>query len=253
MVKKMRSSAKLCLHGELSDFLPRKRKDPCRILFFDEGASIKDVIESSGIPHPEIDVLLVDGVSVDFSKKLHDGESIEAFPFSCSPHIIPVIHLQPPIPQTPAFILDVHLGKLTHYLRMMGFDSLYRNDFEDKEIVTLAHEQNRIILTRDRGLLKYSLVSHGYYVRSFEPQEQLREVAGRFGLCKRKHPFTICMECNGKLEPVQKQEIESLLEEKTVKYFNRFARCTSCGRIYWEGSHHGKMIKRIQEICMEDR
>jgi hypothetical protein len=144
MVKKMRSSAKLCLHGELSDFLPRKRKDPCRILFFDEGASIKDVIESSGIPHPEIDVLLVDGVSVDFSKKLHDGESIEAFPFSCSPHII-LSFIFSPDSANPAFILDVHLGKLTHYLRMMGFDSLYRNDFETKRLLLL--HMNRIELS----------------------------------------------------------------------------------------------------------
>ena len=249
----MKSQATISFFGSLNDFLPQNRKNSHHWVAFEDGRGVKDLVESLGVPHSEIDVLIVNGTSVNFGFRLNGKSHIEVYPCFTAPQKDSLLHLQPPVPENPSFILDVHLGKLTHLLRMMGFDSLYRNNFRDKEIVEIAHDQNRIILTRDKGILKYRLVSSGYWVRSTDTNIQIKEVTSRFSLCSRKKPFTICMECNGKLKPVQKQEIESLLEENTVKYFTKFAKCSNCGKIYWEGSHYLMLRDRIGNICAGER
>ncbi|MCD4696611.1 MAG: Mut7-C RNAse domain-containing protein, partial [Bacteroidales bacterium] len=144
------------------------------------------------------------------------------------------------------FILDVHLGKLARYLRMLGFDTLYENNYPDPQIIDIAKKEKRIILTRDVGILKNSAVTHGYWVRSQNPREQLREVITRFDLSVNIKPLFRCMECNGIIEKVDKKEIIDQLKPKTKKYFNEFFRCTQCKKVYWEGSHYKKMINSIK-------
>ena len=145
-------------------------------------------------------------------------------------------------------MLDTHLGQLASYLRLLGFDTLYRNDYTDDELAQTSAEENRILLTRDRSLLKRSIITHGYFIRAFDPRKQLDEVIRRFDLRKQVIPFGRCTRCNGLVEEVAKKAIEDQLEPKTRKYFDSFWRCTSCGQIYWEGSHVKHMLKLTDEV-----
>jgi hypothetical protein len=146
------------------------------------------------------------------------------------------------------FIADVHLGRLARYLRMAGFDVLYRNDFTDREIARIASETRRVVLTRDRGLLEHKRVTRFHWVRSVRPREQLREVLGRFGLADRARPFTRCLECNGRIVAVPKRKIEAELPPRTRTYYERFFRCAACRRVYWEGSHVERMARLLEEV-----
>jgi uncharacterized protein len=146
------------------------------------------------------------------------------------------------------FVLDVHLGKLARLLRMSGFDCFYRNDLDDPEIISIAQEQERIVLTRDRGILRNKKVSHGHFVQSTEPKEQLKEIIEVFGLRDQFKPLSRCMVCNGNIGKVDKQQIESLLLPGTRKHFEEFFRCGQCSKIYWKGSHYDKMVSLLKNI-----
>lgn len=160
--------------------------------------------------------------------------------------------LQPPIPQRPRFLLDVHLGRLARLLRLLGCDADYANHRDDPELVALARQQDRVLLTRDRGLLSRRAVTHGYLVRADDPVAQLEEVVDRFELCATLRPFTRCLECNGELEDVAKAEVLHRLEPGTRREQHRFRRCRGCDRIYWRGTHHRRLtaiVDRIVERC----
>ncbi len=146
------------------------------------------------------------------------------------------------------FILDVHLGKLARLLRMTGFDTLYRNDLDDPEIIRIAEDEDRIILTRDRGILKNKRVKHGHFVESTNPKEQLREVIDAFALKNNIHFLSRCIACNGTIEEVSKEEVQEELKPGTNQYFNEFFRCRDCGKIYWEGSHFDRMMHFYEEM-----
>ena len=236
-------------YEELNDFLPLDRRKIRFLYRFDGFPSIKDAVEAIGVPHTEIDLILVNGESVDFAYHLLDGDDVVVYPVFESLDIGTVTLLRPEPLREPRFILDVHLGKLARYLRMLGFDTLYDNGWDDHEIVRIALEQHRIILTCDVGLLKHGDVTHGYWVRSRNSREQLREVIARFDLVKGIHPFRRCLVCNGEVWPVSQEEVAGELSPRTLKYYSEFHRCTSCGRIYWKGSHWESMRKLIAEIA----
>jgi uncharacterized protein with PIN domain len=143
------------------------------------------------------------------------------------------------------FIADVHLGKLVKSLRMLGFDTLYRNDYSDPEIVQIAIAGQRIILTRDRGILKHKSVTHGYFVHSSTPSEQIQEVVQRFDLSKSTREFTRCIRCNGKIVQIDKQVVWDRLPPKTRQYYDCFFICEACRQIYWQGSHYQQMQTKI--------
>jgi uncharacterized protein with PIN domain len=148
------------------------------------------------------------------------------------------------------FVLDTHLGTLARYLRLCGFDTLYRNDYDDEELAGISAGQHRILLTRDRDVLKRRIVTHGCFVRNDRPREQLVEVLQRFHLTEAITPFTRCTRCNGRLQEVAKEDIADRLEPLTRRYYQRFRQCTGCGRIYWRGSHVQhieRLIGRIRE------
>ena len=235
-------------YEELNEFLPegkRKRRIPYS---FNGRQSVKDAIEALGIPHTEIDMILVNGVSVDFSYKLRKEDSVSVYPVFESLDISSVTHLRGKPLRDLKFILDVHLGKLAKYLRLCGFDTNYRNDYNDPEIICLASLEKRIILTRDLGILKNKLVTHGYWIRSQLPEEQLKEVLIRFDLKNMIEPFSRCTECNGVIADVPKTEVMERLLPKTRQYFQEYKKCPDCDRIYWEGSHFEKMKKNIEKI-----
>lgn len=210
--------------------------------------SVKNVFESLGIPHPEVEALLVNGTSVGFGYLVQPGDWFEVYPISATPEVnVPLVELRPRL-ATFHFVLDIHLGRLAAYLRMLGFDSLYRNDYEDPFLAQLAHNEQRILLTRDIELLKRSLVTYGYFVRSTRPTCQLEEVVRRFRLYESAALFQRCMRCNGLTQPVEKAAVLHLLEPKTKQFYDEFWQCQSCGQVYWRGSHYTHMQQFVESI-----
>ena len=224
-------------YEELNDFLlPDKRKREFTVPLHNR-RSIKDLIESLGVPHVEVDLILVDGHSVGFDHLVHDGERISVYPVFESLDITGVQHLRPRPLRRPRFVLDVHLGWLARRLRLLGFDCLYERDMGDDDLARLSSEQNRILLTRDRGLLKRNFVTRGYCVRSTDPAEQLRELLERLDLNRWIEPFGRCSLCNGTLHEVPTEDVAGDVPPKSFQHFDRFWRCSDCHQVYWRGSH----------------
>ena len=242
------STAVFRFYEELNDFLPPGRRKVQFPYEFTGTASVKFAIEALGVPHSEVDMILVNGEPVDFSYKLKEGDMISVYPVFESLDISNPVHLRERPLRDPKFVLDVHLGKLAGYLRFCGFDSIYRNDLEDNEIVDIGEKESRTILTRDLDLLKNKRITRGYRIRSSEPVIQLKEVITRLDLKKSITLFARCMECNGELKNIEKEKILHLLEPKTKIYFNNFRICASCSKIYWQGSHYLKMLNTIEMI-----
>ena len=235
-------------YEELNDFLPEERKKRSFMHKYEGACSVKDAIEAIGVPHVEVDLIIVDGNSVDFSFRLEGDERVAVYPVFESLDITPIIHLRPkPLRQT-RFVIDVNLGALARRLRMLGFDCLYRNDYEDNEIADISVAEKRIILTRDRGLLKIGKITYGYWLRSQIPEEQVEEVLTRLDLYSQISPFNRCIDCNGQLEAAAKAEILHKLEPLTKKYYDEFYRCVQCGKIFWKGSHYESMLRKINKI-----
>ena len=238
----------LRFYEELNDFLaPALRK----VTFsheFDRRASVKDMIESFGVPHTEVDIILVNGHSVDFSCIVQDGDRISVYPVFESLDVSPLVRLRPAPLRSPAFVLDSNLGRLARYLRLLGFDCLYQNDYDDEAVANIADQEQRIVLTRDRALLQRKIITRGYFVRAVRPRPQVKEVLARFDLYRLVDPFNRCIRCNGDLQAVDKQVIEERLEPRTREYFDSFRICTACGQIYWQGSHHARSLRLIEEL-----
>jgi uncharacterized protein with PIN domain len=244
-------SAEFRFYEELNDFLPAERRKVAFQQSFCDTPAVRDVIQAIGVPHTAVDLVLVDGQSVDFAHRLAGGERVAVYPVFERFDISPIVHLRPqPLRQT-RFILDVHLGRLARYLRMLGFDSAYRSDWEDTQIIQRARAERRIILTRDVGILKQKQVSHGYWVRHAEPGEQLTEVLEAFDLRRQLKPFTRCLDCNGAIRPVPAGTSEGLVDPDILRRFEHFWRCADCGKIYWRGSHYQRMLEAVQ--CIDEQ
>ncbi|MCB9453470.1 MAG: Mut7-C ubiquitin/RNAse domain-containing protein [Anaerolineaceae bacterium] len=242
-------SAHFHFHDELNFFLPRRQQDTTIEHEFSWRASIKDMIEALGVPHTEIGLLVVNGKSVSFDYIVSGDDRIEIYPRFDTPNgTAPKIRLRPPYPGRPRFILDQHLGRLAAYLRMLGFDTLYRNDYHDEELAQVSHDDTRILLTRDVGLLKRSLVIYGYYVRSTHRQRQLEEIATRYNLLTISEPFKHCMKCNGLLEKATKETVLPHIPAGTAARYDEFHRCLSCQRIYWKGAHYQRMQELLDAV-----
>ncbi len=238
-----RGLALIRVYGDLNDFLPPGRratwfKRPCK-----GHETIKNLIETCGVPHPEIGALIAGGRPVDFNYPVQPGDMIEVFPMTMAS--TSSVALRPPLDE-PRFVLDTHLGRLAAYLRMLGYDSLYWNDAHDAELARLAGEERRILLTRDRELLKRSIVVYGSFVREIIPARQIVEVMRRFNLTPTPNVFQRCMRCNSLTTVVEKADIEHLLEPRTRLYFDTFRRCVACGKIYWQGSHYTRMAMLLE-------
>jgi len=230
------SAAYFRFFGRLRDFLPRGQRDQVIAVDFQERQSIKHLAESLGVPHPEIGQVLVNGLEGTLSTITQDGDRIDVHPVQNGP------------PVEPRFVLDNHLGRLTAYLRMLGFDCLYRNDYNDEELADTSQTEERILLSRDRRLLMRKSVTYGYCLRSLDSLEQLTEIIQRFDLIKRVIPFHRCLRCNHLLAPVAKEVILDRLEPLTKLYFDEFQICPACKQIYWKGSHYEKMRGLIEQM-----
>ena len=244
----MLKQATFRFYEELNDFFSANKRKEEFIRKFEGNPSVKDIIEAIGVPHVEIDLIMVNGVSVDFKYILQNDDKVSVYPVFETLNIEGVTHLRSKPLRETKFILDVHLGKLAKYLRMLGFDSLYRKDNDDPEIIGISLAEHRIILTRDIGLLKIKTVTHAYFLRSQDPKEQIEEVLKYFDLYHSVDPFNRCIKCNGQLEPVEKEKIITQLEPLTIRYFNTFYICKNCKSIFWEGTHYEHMLEFMRKI-----
>ena len=212
-----------------------------------EKTSIKDVIESCGVPHPEVDLIVVDGEPVDFNFGISRDAEIEVYPPGILYSLFKEKRLQ--LARATRFVCDGHLGRLTRDLRLLGFDVAYDQNANDQQLLRIMQAEDRALLTRDRRLLMHAIVRSGYCPRSQNPNEQTIEVIRRFDLLASIGPFTRCIRCNGSLQNVPKTDVVEKLEPLTKIYYQQFRRCTRCGQIYWSGSHFTKLQKRLEQIC----
>ena len=222
--------------GELNDFLPNYHKKTSFTLEFEPHQSLKHLIESLGVPHTEFRLVCVNGKEMDPANRLREGDQVTVYPADT------------PLEGEPYFILDNHLGQLATYLRMLGFDSLYRNDYQDDELTRVTCRDGRILLTRDRRLLMRKVITQGYCLHQTDPRQQAVEVLRRFKLFDQVRPFQRCLRCNSPLQAVSKQDIIDRLEPLTKLYFDEFRICPACNQIYWKGSHYGHMLEMISEM-----
>jgi hypothetical protein len=230
------STAFFRFHGDLLPLLPPDRREGYFAYPFNGRQSAKHLVEAARVPHTEVGELRIGDLTASLEVIVQHGERVDVFP--CLP---------PAVPETaPRFILDNHLGRLAASLRMLGFDCLYRNDYQDEELSAVCATEGRILLTRDRCLLMRKAVLRGRLLRSMDSETQLSEILARYNLAALARPFTRCIRCNGWLAPVDKAEVDALLQPLTRRYFDNFSRCDVCGQIYWKGSHWERMLSKIQ-------
>jgi uncharacterized protein len=235
-------------YEELNDFLPQRRKKSAFACECAQGTTVKHAIESLGVPHTEVELILANGASVDFSYVVQDGDHISVYPVFESLDVTPVLKVRAEPLRRTRFIVDAQLGRLAKYLRMLGFDTLYESDYADAQIARISAAEQRIVLTRDRALLMHKLISHGRYVRGTKPRQQLEEVVSRLDLYRAIKPFSRCLRCNQELEAVAKEVIQDRLPPPRACFYSRFWMCKGCDRIYWEGSHWRRMEQVVGEL-----
>ena len=243
------ASASFRFYAELNDHLPAGQQYGVVEKRFFVSASVKDMIEGIGVPHTEVDLILVNGESSDFTRMVRNGDRVAVYPVFESIDIAPVVRLRPQPLREPKFVLDVHLGRLAGYLRMLGFDAVYANRASDPELVRISSEQRRILLTRDRGVLKHSAVTHGYWLRETDSRRQAAEVVSRFDLARLLRPLTRCMVCNESLREASKAAVRGRVPPGTLEWCDEFRECAGCGRVYWHGSHCRRMRRWIEELA----
>ncbi|OFB37084.1 hypothetical protein BA059_20925 [Mycolicibacterium sp. (ex Dasyatis americana)] len=235
-------------YAELNDFVDtdsrgRSVRRPCQ-----SHQTVKDVLEAMGIPHTELDLILVNGDPVGFAHRPAVGDRIAVYPMFEALDIGSTARLRPEPLRDPRFVVDVNLGRLARLLRVLGFDVWWSNDADDQALADISVEQRRILLTRDRGLLKRRAITHGLFVHSQQPEEQTLEVLRRLDLRRRVAPFSRCVRCNGRLAAVTKEAVMERLEPLTRRYYNEFSRCPDCGQIYWAGTHFAKLRSLVDRL-----
>ena len=235
-------------YAELNDFLGPESRGVTVRRPFRPHQTVKDVLEAMGIPHTEVDLILVNGNAEDFAHRPTSGDRIAVYPVFEALDIGSTARLRPVPLRDPRFVIDVNLGRLARLLRVLGFDVWWSSDADDQTLADVSRGQQRILLTRDRALLKRRTITHGLFVHSDLPEEQTLEVIRRLDLSERLAPFSRCLRCNGELVGVAKQEVIDRLEPLTRRYYTDFSRCADCGRIYWRGSHHARMLRLVDRL-----
>jgi len=246
------NEATVRFYAELNDFLPSDRQQRPLRFCFHVPPTVKDAIESLGVPHVEVDLILVNGGSVGFDHRLSGGDRVSVYPSFESIDIAPLVCLRDRPLREPRFVSDVHLRRLARWLRLLGFDALHPVSASDEELVEISLGERRILLTRDRALLKRGALTHGYWVRAVDPIEQAREVVERFDLRGRAAPFTRCLECNGALRTVEKGAVCDRIPPRTRRWLDEYVECQACGKLYWRGTHARRLERTVERILAPD-
>ena len=241
-------TARFRFYGSLNDFLSGSGPAPAaevRYAFRGQPA-VKDAIEAQGVPHPEVDFVLANESPMSFKYSLTGGDRVSVYPWIQSlPR--PANSLRPPVPQPSRFVCDVHLGQLARYLRMLGLNARYDTTHSDPTLAYISAEDDRVLLTRDVGLLQRSRVELGMFVRAQVPRRQLREVVQRFDLANDTDPLSRCVDCNSELRPAAPEAIDEQVPPGAREAHDEFVQCPSCGSAYWAGTH----VKRMQRLIAD--
>ncbi|MBP0631766.1 MULTISPECIES: Mut7-C RNAse domain-containing protein [unclassified Cupriavidus] len=235
-------------YEELNDFLApdqRRRDLPCACA---RAATVKHMIEALGVPHTEVELILVNGESSVFERQLLDGDRVSVYPKFERLDITPLLRVREHPLRLMHFVADAHLGGLAHLLRMTGFDTLYDNHFEDSEIERIAVDEGRVVLTRDRELLKRRRITHGCYVRALKPRQQVREIFARLDLARSARPFSLCLDCNVPLHTLDVAAAAGRVPDGVLERHRSFVTCDQCRRVFWEGSHWRCMRALVDEL-----
>jgi len=241
----MTPKATLIARGSLQDFWGYSKEEATsQALVFELHPAVKDLIEASGIPHTAIFGLTVNGSRQTLDYNVGENDVITIYPFEESDRS----ELDSIFSQPRSFVVDVHLGKLVKNMRLLGLDTVFNKDWTDDNLIRISNEQHRMLLTRDIQLLKNGNTQFGYWVRSQNPDEQIKELFRRFSLAGYLAPFSRCMKCNGLLNEVPLSRIEDQVPPKVKKWQSRFFRCRDCGQVYWKGSHFEKLREKVTEL-----
>lgn len=239
------STAEFRFYEELNDFLAPERRRTAFGYDVAENATVKQAIEALGVPHTEVELILVNGAPVDFSRRIEDGDRVSVYPMFESLDVTPVLRLRSGPLRRTRFLTDAHLAALARRLRLLGFDTEHAGASSDAEIAEQASSERRVVLTRDRELLKRKQITHGCYVRSSEPELQLAYVIQRLDLRRAARPFTRCVECNGRLEEAARGAIRGRVPRGVAARHLKFWECPRCERVYWRGSHYEALARRV--------
>jgi uncharacterized protein with PIN domain len=243
------SRASFRFYAELNEHLPPEQQYKTLEKAFFTPTTAKDMIESFGVPHTEVDLIVVSSQSVDFSYRVQNGDRIAVYPTFESFDVATEQTLRPQPLRNSTFVLDVHLGRLAAYLRMLGFDAKYGHSLTDAQLAQISASEHRILLTRDRGLREYGAITHGYRLRETDSRRQVREVIHRFQLARAIRPFTRCMVCNGDVQLISKEQVRNLVPDGSSERYNEFQRCQRCGHLYRRRSHYTRTIRWIEELA----
>ncbi|MBS0511622.1 MAG: Mut7-C ubiquitin/RNAse domain-containing protein [Proteobacteria bacterium] len=245
------ATASFRFYEELNDFLaPQHRRHEFQACCA-RAATVKHMIEALGVPHTEVELVLVNGESSTFDRLLRDGDRVSVYPRFETFDITPLLRVRAHPLREMRFIADAHLGGLAHLLRLTGFDTLYDNHYADDEIERISGREHRIVLTRDRELLKRRTITHGCFVHALKPALQIAEIFERLDLARSARPFTLCLECNTPLRAIDKASIEDRLPEGVRERHQRFSTCDGCQRIFWEGSHWQRMRRLVDMLLAQ--
>ncbi|MGZ8321220.1 MAG: Mut7-C RNAse domain-containing protein [Telluria sp.] len=228
-------------YGELNDFIApaRRQRDfetPCA-----RAATTKHMIEALGVPHTEVELVLLNGEPAGLDRLIEDGDRIAAYPAFSS------LNTGPQPTGELRFVADAHLGALARFLRMAGFDTLYDNNYMDGEIEQVAMAEGRTVLTRDRELLKRRGIARGCYVHAIDAMGQFREIVQRLGLAGGMKPFTLCLKCNAPLRAAGKAEVTDRLPPSVREHHTGFSVCDTCHGVFWKGSHWRRMCAALEQ------
>jgi uncharacterized protein with PIN domain len=236
-------------YGELNNFLPPVRRGHAIAALCARAATTKHMIEAIGVPHTEVELLLVNGAPARFDRLLEHGDRLAVYPHFTALDLAGLARVREPLPGQLRFVADAHLGGLARFLRMAGFDTLYNNNFMDGDIEQISLTENRIVLTRDRELLKRRGVTHGCYVHSIRSGEQFREIAQRLTLANSIRPFTLCLKCNAPLHAVAREQVLDRLPPSVRLHHTEFSMCDVCQGVFWKGSHWQRMNAALAEAA----
>lgn len=243
----MQHLAYFSFHGNLNDFLRKQTRGTIIPYSFKGKPTVKDAIEAIGIPHVEVEWILINDHPAQLITPLLPQQKVDVFPTNIPPRTnLPSVNEIKPLPYT--FVLDVHLGALARLLRLLGLDTYYYPNSTDQELAQLSYKQQRVLLTRDISLLKQKIIEWGYWLRSQQPKEQLMEVIRRYQLVLHFKPFTRCLACNGLIFAVEKVTILNDLPPGTKEYYHEFYQCNSCKKVYWKGSHYHHMQQFLKGL-----
>ncbi len=236
-------------YDELNDFLPRERRGRDITAACAREATTKHMVEALGVPHTEVALLLVNGESSRFERPLAEGDRVAVYPAFGQFDVQALQRLRSWPAGRLRFVADAHLGGLARLLRMAGFDTLYDNGYHDDDIERIAREEGRVLLTRDRELLKRRTVELGCYIHALDPPEQLRELFARLRLGTQLRAVTLCLHCNLPLREVDKEEEVERIPPRVRETHAVFTTCDACRRVYWKGSHDARMRSLLEDVA----